>query len=152
MAKMQNLIVDDRARGVFRVNRRAFTDPEILEQERREVFDRSWLYAGHESETADPGDYVTRRVGGRPLILVRDDTGAAHAFLNTCPHRGNIVFRASAPARPGCCAAFIMPGPSTVGQYRRVLVRGPSGPLYCERRAVLDLETLRPHGKLSFIL
>jgi hypothetical protein len=39
MAKMQNLIVDDRARGVFRVNRRAFTDPEILEQERREVFD-----------------------------------------------------------------------------------------------------------------
>ena len=93
MAKMQNLIVDDRARGVFRVNRRAFTDPEILEQERREVFDRSWLYAGHESEIADPGDYVTRRVGGRPLILVRDDTGAAHAFLNTCPHRGNTVCR-----------------------------------------------------------
>ena len=39
-----------------------------------------------------------------------------------------------------------------VGQYRHVLVRGPSGPLFRERRAVLDLETLRPHGKLSFIL
>jgi len=108
MAKMQNLIVDDRARGVFRVNRRAFTDPEILEQERREVFDRSWLYAGDESEIADPGDYVTRRVGGRPLI--------------------------------------------PIGQYRHVLMRGPSGPLFRERRAVLDLETPRPHGKLSFIL
>jgi len=35
----ENLIVDDRARGVFRVNRRAFTDPEILEQERRAVLD-----------------------------------------------------------------------------------------------------------------
>jgi p-cumate 2,3-dioxygenase beta subunit len=39
-----------------------------------------------------------------------------------------------------------------VGQYRHVLVRGPAGFLFRERRAVLDLETLRPHGKLSFIL
>jgi p-cumate 2,3-dioxygenase subunit beta len=39
-----------------------------------------------------------------------------------------------------------------VGQYRHVLVRGPSGLLFRERRVVLDLETLRPHGKLSFIL
>jgi p-cumate 2,3-dioxygenase subunit beta len=39
-----------------------------------------------------------------------------------------------------------------VGQYRHVLVHGPSGLLFRERRAVLDLETLRPHGKLSCIL
>ncbi|MEM5432760.1 aromatic-ring-hydroxylating dioxygenase subunit beta [Cupriavidus oxalaticus] len=39
-----------------------------------------------------------------------------------------------------------------VGQYRHVVVRGPAGLLLRERRAVLDLEALRPHGKLSFIL
>ncbi|MPZ35034.1 MAG: p-cumate dioxygenase [Rhodospirillales bacterium] len=40
-----------------------------------------------------------------------------------------------------------------VGRYIHVLVRGPSsGLMFRERRAVLDLETLRPHGKLSFIL
>jgi p-cumate 2,3-dioxygenase beta subunit len=39
-----------------------------------------------------------------------------------------------------------------VGRYVHVLVRGASGLLFRERRAVLDLETLRPHGKLSFIL
>jgi p-cumate 2,3-dioxygenase beta subunit len=39
-----------------------------------------------------------------------------------------------------------------VGRYVHVLVRGPSGLLFKERRAILDLETLRPHGKLSFIL
>lgn len=39
-----------------------------------------------------------------------------------------------------------------VGQYRHLLVRGETGLLFRERRAVLDLETLRPHGKLSFIL
>jgi p-cumate 2,3-dioxygenase alpha subunit len=93
MADAHDLIVDDRARGVFRVNRRAFTDPEILEEERREVFDRSWLYAGHESEIANSGDFATRKVGGRPVILVRDGDGMARAFLNTCPHRGNIVCR-----------------------------------------------------------
>jgi p-cumate 2,3-dioxygenase subunit alpha len=92
-ASLRDLVVDDRGRGIFRVNRRVFTDPEILERERRLVFDRSWLYVGHESEIAKPGDFVTRRVGGRPLILVRDNRGAAHAFLNSCPHRGNIVCR-----------------------------------------------------------
>ena len=61
-AEPQDLIVDDRLRGVFRVNRRVFTDPEILEAERREVFDRSWLYAGHESEIADPSP--ARSAGG----------------------------------------------------------------------------------------
>lgn len=39
-----------------------------------------------------------------------------------------------------------------VGRYVHVLVQGPEGLLFRERKAVLDLETLRPHGKLSFIL
>ena len=39
-----------------------------------------------------------------------------------------------------------------VGRYLHVLARGASGLLFRERRAVLDIETLRPHGKLSFIL
>jgi p-cumate 2,3-dioxygenase subunit beta len=39
-----------------------------------------------------------------------------------------------------------------VGRYLHVLVRTASGLMFRERRAVLDLETLRPHGKLSFIL
>lgn len=39
-----------------------------------------------------------------------------------------------------------------VGRYVNVLVRGASSLLFRERRTILDLETLRPHGKLSFIL
>ena len=87
------LIIDDRVNGVFRVNRRAFTEAAVLETERREIFDRCWLYAGHASEIAKPGDFVTRQVGGRPIILVRDAAGVPRALLNTCPHRGNIVCR-----------------------------------------------------------
>jgi p-cumate 2,3-dioxygenase subunit beta len=39
-----------------------------------------------------------------------------------------------------------------VGRYVDLLVRGASGLMFRERRVELDLETLRPHGKLSFIL
>lgn len=40
-----------------------------------------------------------------------------------------------------------------VGRYVHLLVRGPDGGLlFRERRAILDLESLRPHGKVSFIL
>jgi p-cumate 2,3-dioxygenase subunit beta len=40
-----------------------------------------------------------------------------------------------------------------VGRYEHLLVRDAAGALrFKERKALLDLETLRPHGKLSFIL
>lgn len=86
-------VVDDHERGLFRVRRTAFTDPAVLERERREIFDRCWLYAAHESELPKPGDYLTRKVGGRPLIILRDQRGVIRVFLNTCTHRGNQLLR-----------------------------------------------------------
>lgn len=90
-----NMVVEDRERHLFRVARRAFTDPTVLEEERRQIFDRCWLYLGHGSEIANNCDFVTRTVGGRELIFNRDRGGAVHAFLNTCPHRGATVVRES---------------------------------------------------------
>ena len=46
------LIVDDREKGRFRVNRRTMVDPDVLALERTRVFDRCWLYVGHDSELA----------------------------------------------------------------------------------------------------
>ncbi|MGE3141790.1 MAG: aromatic ring-hydroxylating dioxygenase subunit alpha, partial [Hyphomonadaceae bacterium] len=87
------LIIDDRENGIFRVHRSAFVDQEIFKRERDLIFDRSWLFAGHISEFPKPGDFVTRHVGGRPLILVHSDDGQVRALLNTCRHRGNLVCR-----------------------------------------------------------
>ena len=58
------LILDDREDGIFRVHRSVFVDREIFERERARIFDRSWLFAGHVSEFPNPGDFVTRSVGG----------------------------------------------------------------------------------------
>ncbi len=90
---MKDYIVDDHERGLFRVDRGSFTEVEVLERERRAVFDRCWLYLGHASELKKPGDYLTRRVGGRPIVATRDQKGELHAFINACTHRGNMVAR-----------------------------------------------------------
>jgi len=85
--------VDDAAQGIFRYSPKVFSDPELLECERRRIFDQSWLYAGHESEVPQAGDFLTRRVGGRPLIIVRGDDGRIRIFHNSCRHRGATVCR-----------------------------------------------------------
>src|SRR5499433_162053 len=89
----EGLIIDNRQDGLFRVNRRAFTDPHVLELERERVFAQCWIYAGHESEIPHPGDFCARRVAGRPVILVRGADGQVRALLNTCTHRGAQVCR-----------------------------------------------------------
>ncbi|MGH7908202.1 MAG: aromatic ring-hydroxylating oxygenase subunit alpha [Candidatus Binataceae bacterium] len=87
------LLIDDREAGMFRVNRRIMVDPTIFELERSLIFNRCWLYAGHESELPHPGDFHARRVGGRPIIFVRSHNGTIRALLNSCRHRGTVVCR-----------------------------------------------------------
>ena len=72
----------------FAVGRRAWFDSSVFEIERSRVFHRSWLFVGHESEIPEPGDYVTRRLGVDPVILVRNEAGQVSVVANTCRHRG----------------------------------------------------------------
>ncbi|HIE82619.1 MAG TPA: aromatic ring-hydroxylating dioxygenase subunit alpha [Dehalococcoidia bacterium] len=87
------LVAEDNERGTFLVNRRAFVDPNILLKEHQAIFDKCWLYLGHESELPKKGEFLTRKVGGRELIFVRDSEDKYRAFFNTCPHRGAMVCR-----------------------------------------------------------
>jgi p-cumate 2,3-dioxygenase alpha subunit len=87
------LVVDDREAGIFRVHRSTMTSEEIRALEQQRVFDRSWLFVGHESELADPGEYRRRTIAGRSIMFVRGDDGEIRAFHNACPHRGAIVCR-----------------------------------------------------------
>lgn len=87
------MVVEDRESGVFRVSRRAFSDPRIMQLEREHIFDTCWVYVGHESEIREPGSFVTREVVGRKIIFARDKDNRPRAFFNTCPHRGAEVCR-----------------------------------------------------------
>ena len=87
------LIKDDPAGRVFQVNRMAMTSQDIFAREQRRIFDRCWLYLGHESEIPQSGDFRTRTLVGRPLIFCRGEDGKARALINSCPHRGAMVCR-----------------------------------------------------------
>lgn len=89
----ERFVLDDPTHSTFRVHRRAMVDPLVLAEERERVFDQVWLYVGHESEVATPGDYLTRTVGGRAIILCRDEAGTVRVWLNSCSHRGANVCR-----------------------------------------------------------
>jgi p-cumate 2,3-dioxygenase alpha subunit len=118
---LREAIVEDRSRGAFKVHRRVFTDEAVLEAERRLIFDHCWLYLGHVSEVGAAGRFITRRVGGRPLILNRDRGGRLHAFFNTCSHRGALVCR----ERNGARRSFQCPYHGWVYDDRGVLVDVP---------------------------
>src|SRR5215813_3332249 len=91
--QLSNLIIDDRHHARFKVHRSAFVSDEVLAAEREQVFGKCWLYLGHTSEVRQPGDFVSRRVGGRALLFMRGRDGKLHAVYNTCPHRGAMVCR-----------------------------------------------------------
>ena len=91
--EIDNLVYDRPDLGKFRVHRSSMTSQEIYELERRRIFDKCWLYLGHESEAPNPGDYVRRIVAQRPLFFARDRNGELRVFHNTCPHRGALICR-----------------------------------------------------------
>ena len=74
---LQDAIRDDRERGVFRVKRSTMTRDDVWALERERIFDTCWLYIGHDSEIGAPGDFVRRKVAGRPLVFVRGGFGQA---------------------------------------------------------------------------
>ncbi len=74
-----------------RVSGRLYTDPAVFEREMERIHHRGWMFVGHESEVAAPGEFVTRRLGRQPVLLNRDDTGAVRLWSNRCPHRGATV-------------------------------------------------------------
>src|SRR5215510_10549879 len=73
------------------VDNRLYTEPRAFERERERIFERLWSFYCHESELAQPGQYLAREVAGAPLLVVRNAQGALHAFYNTCRHRGSLV-------------------------------------------------------------
>jgi phenylpropionate dioxygenase-like ring-hydroxylating dioxygenase large terminal subunit len=75
------------------VTRSIFVDEDVYQAEQERIFARAWLFLGHESQIAKPGDYFVSRMGEESVILTRDRQGEIHAFLNSCRHRGMKVCR-----------------------------------------------------------
>src|SRR5215813_11042281 len=79
-------LVEDR-----RVHGSLYTDAQVFEDEIDRIFRRGWVFVGHESEVPDVGDWVTRRLGREPVIMVRATDGKVHVLANRCAHRGTML-------------------------------------------------------------
>ena len=75
------------------VNREVFVSADINAQEQEQLFARAWLFIGHESQIAKPGDFFVSSMGEESVILCRDRQNEIHVFLNSCAHRGMKVCR-----------------------------------------------------------
>lgn len=87
------------------VDNRVYTDPDVYELELERIFERVWLFACHESEIAEPGDFLTTTLVGTSIIVCRDRDGRPRAYYNTCRHRGSQVVL----DERGHCSAFRCP-------------------------------------------
>jgi phenylpropionate dioxygenase-like ring-hydroxylating dioxygenase large terminal subunit len=88
----QSVVFDEVRRGMIPAH--IYNDREIYELEKQHIFARAWIFVGHESEIAQPGDYVVRRILEDSFIITRDENGNVCAHFNMCLHRGMQVCRA----------------------------------------------------------
>jgi len=71
-----------------RVHRSVYVDPTIFEAELTRIFERTWIYIGHESQVPRAGDFFATRIGRHPIVLIRGDDGETRVFFNRCLHKG----------------------------------------------------------------
>ena len=71
-----------------RVHRTVYTDQQIFDRELTQIFERVWVYCGHQSQVPAPGDYHAFQIGRQPMFMVRGKDGQIHVLHNRCPHRG----------------------------------------------------------------
>ena len=80
-----------------------YSDREVFELEKERFFMRDWLFVGRVEEFARPGDFLTWRIVGEPIIIARDENGRLNAFYNMCLHRGAEVAQGRGNARAFKC-------------------------------------------------
>lgn len=81
-----------------------YTADEFYEREVERIFFKTWNFIGREDEIPEPGDYLVLEMFGESVIVIRDASGRANAFVNTCRHRGARLLDGS-----GRCRAIICP-------------------------------------------
>lgn len=81
--RYEQLIHRDKVHGSL------YTDPSVFAEELHKIWYRTWVFVGHESEVAQPNDYVRKKLGPQDVIMARDRDGRIHLLLNRCSHRGN---------------------------------------------------------------
>jgi len=78
--------------GLTRVPFWVYQESGVARQEQARVFQGpTWNFLCLEADIPEQGDFRTTFVGEMPVIVVRGEAGAVHAFENRCAHRGALI-------------------------------------------------------------
>jgi len=66
----------------------SYTSEEIYQEELEKVFFDDWVFACHEKEITNKGDYRTIQIGSESVIVMRENDNDICALSNNCRHRG----------------------------------------------------------------
>ena len=64
-------------------------DQDLFDREMVRVFARSWIWLGDTEDLAEPGDFITGRIGYQPVMVIRQADGSLKGLLNNCRHRAS---------------------------------------------------------------
>ena len=79
---IQDLVQPDR------VHRDVYTSPEVFAREMEQLWSRTWVFVGHDSQIPAEGDYFTTNIGLQPAMMVRQRDGSVRVMRNRCSHKG----------------------------------------------------------------
>ena len=72
----------------------AYTSQDWYDREMRDIFSKTWRYAGFMEDVSEPGQYITVQAGLNNIFVVMGRDRRLRAFHNICRHRGTQLIRA----------------------------------------------------------
>jgi phenylpropionate dioxygenase-like ring-hydroxylating dioxygenase large terminal subunit len=80
-----------------------YTSQAFMEQEIEGIFAKEWYCVGRADALKAPGDYVTARLAGQPVVVLRDREGGLRALSNVCLHRMSTMLEGRGHTRALTC-------------------------------------------------
>ena len=80
-----------------------YTSQSFMEQEIEGIFAKEWYCVGRADALREAGDYVTARLAGQPVVVLRDRDGGLRALSNVCLHRMSTMLEGRGKARALTC-------------------------------------------------
>lgn len=94
-----------------------FSDPEVYKADLEHIFHKEWVFAGHDIEIPEVGQWLSLQVGDFPVVIVRGEDEKVHAYHNVCRHRGSKVVGGEGAGRTGMLSGGNLSCPYHKWQY-----------------------------------
>ena len=75
----------------FSLDQAFYADPDVFRLDLDRIFYKEWIFAGHDCEISEPGQFLTLQIGDYPVLVVRGQDDIVRAFHNSCRHRGSRI-------------------------------------------------------------